>query len=265
MIKKLSVIIVAYNSEEFIGKCIKSLIRFLPENSEIIAIDNNSQDDTLNELKKFQTKIRILNSKINLGFAKAANLASKNATGEFFLILNPDTEIESNIFNELINFYQSNENTGIVSPKLIMPTGKVQAIIKKEPTILGAFKEFVLGIKNAYSFYVPLVNQPTTVEVIYGAAVLIKKDLFEKINGYSEKFFIYYEDVDLCKRVRSLGKKIYYYPKVEVKHLVGGTKSEIDKNKLNFESSIKYHGLLTVIILQLIFLIPRLRRKLKLD
>lgn len=265
MKKNLSVIIVAYNSEEFISKCISSILKFLPKNCEVIVVDNNSNDGTLDMLRKFQAKIKILEPKANLGFAKAANLASAEAYGEYFFILNPDTEIKSNIFDELIEFYGSDENIGIVSPKLITPNGKIQASAKKEPTVFGAFKEFVLGIKNSYSFYTPETNDPIEVNVVYGAAILIKRDLFEKLKGYDEKFFVYYEDIDLCKRVRDLGKKIYYYPKVQVKHLGGGTKSEADKNKLNFESSLKYHNFIIVMILQLIFFIPRLRRKLRLD
>ncbi len=251
---KLSVIIVSYNSEAFIEKCLTSL-----QEDEIIVFDNASSDRTIQIIKKF-TNIKLIKSSENLGFAKANNKAAEEAKGEYLFFLNPDTEVEKPL-DELVNFYENTPNAGIVGPKLVLENGAIQPSARKLPTIMGAFKEYILGVKNAYSQYIP-GGKPTEVEMVYGAAILIKKDLFERLGGFDEKFFLYYEDVDLCKRVKNLGKKIYYYPKVTIKHLVGATKSGMDKNKLNMESAVKYHGKLGAFILQLIFLIPRLRRHL---
>lgn len=264
---KLSVIIVAYNSENFIERCITSLRdhEIGPKQSsedwmEIIILDNASQDGTVKMLKKFLPEIKLIESSENLGFSKGNNKAVKEAKGEYLFFLNPDTELERPVLKELIDFYENTPETGIVGPKLEMGSGKTQPSVRKLPTVIGAFKEYVLGIKNSYEQYVPFGNDPVEVESVYGAAMLIKKELFEKAGGFDEKFFLYYEDADLCKKVRELGKKIYYYPGVLIKHLVGVTKSEIDKYKLNLESAKKYHGQLGAFILQLIFLVPRLRR-----
>ncbi len=261
MIKRLSVIIVSYNSGDFIEKCIKSVLKNLPENSEIIVLDNASNDETVDILKKFGKKIKLIISNKNLGFGMGSNLASKKASGEYLFLLNPDTEIIKPIFDELINFYEKTPDAGIVAPKLVMQDEKIQPSVKKLPTVWGAFKEYILGEKYAYGEYAPENSEPVEVEMAYGAAWLVKKDLFNKLNGFDEKFFLYYEDADFCKRIRKWGKKVYYYPKVSIKHLVGGTKSKADKYMLNLESAKKYHGILKFIILQLIFKINSLLKK----
>lgn len=262
--KIISVIIVSYNSEDFIKKCVGSVLKNLDQDGELIILDNNSTDKTVAILEKFLPKIKLIKSDQNLGFSKGNNKAAKEAAGDFLFFLNPDTEIKRPIFTELIDFYKSSVDAGVIGPKLVLPNGQVQESVKHLPTIWGAIKEFIFGVKYAYSQYVPKSNKLQEVEAVYGAAMLIKKDLFEKLKGFDEKFFLYYEDVDLCKRVREAGKKIYYYPGVETTHLVGATKSEKNRYELNYESFVKYHGVLEAFILQLIFIIPRLRRRLNL-
>lgn len=259
--KKLSVIIVSYNSEKFIGSCIDSVLKYLPKNSELLVIDNNSSDKTAQILEKYLPKIKLIKSDKNLGFAKANNLAVESTAGEYLFLLNPDTQVYSNVFELMIKFYESTVDVGIVAPKLVMSNGQTQPSAKNLPTIGRAFLEYVLGVKYAYSEYVPNSNQAQEVEVVYGAAMLIKNDLFKKLNGFDEKYFMYYEDADICKRVRELGKKVYYYPQVSIKHLVGATKSEVDKYKLNYQSFVKYHGPMKAFLFKLIFTVPRLRRR----
>jgi GT2 family glycosyltransferase len=259
---KLSVIIVSYNSEDFIEKCLKSVLKYLTMDGEVIVVDNASTDKTLERINNCGSRIKVIKNRENLGFSKANNIGAKEASGEYLFFLNPDTEITELTFEELINFYEKTPGCGLVAPKLIMSDGRIQPSISKLPTVWRAFKEYVLGIKNAYSEYVPENELPSEVERIYGAALLIKKDFFESISGFDERYFLYYEDADLCKRIRKTGKRIYIYPQVSINHLVGGTKSETDKYILNYESSKKYHGVFGVFILQLIFLIPRLRRHL---
>lgn len=255
---KISVVIISYNSQDFIEKCIRSVLKNLPTYAEVIVLDNFSTDKTVEILKKFIPKIKLLKSDENLGFAKGCNKAVKEAKGEYLFLLNPDTEMSEPIIDELIKFYEITVDVGIVAPKLIMQDDKVQASVKRLPTLWGAFKEYILGTKNSYSEYVPNGDKPQEVEMTYGAAWLIKKDLFNKLGGFDEKFFLYYEDVDFCRRVCKNNKKIYYYPKVLIKHLVGATKSEQDKYKLNLESAKKYHGWFKFVLLQLIFRLRRL-------
>lgn len=267
MKKLISVIIVTYNCEDFIDNCIKSVLKFLPEKGEIIIIDNNSTDETAEKIRKYDSNpnVKILESGENLGFGKANNKASKLAEGEYLFLLNPDTELIEPVFNKLIDLYKSWPDIGLVSPKLVSDEGKVQAVAQNLPTVLGAIKEYIFGKSAAYEQYVPTGDSFVKVEAVYAAAVLIKKDLFLELGGFDDKFFMYYEDVDLCRRLKKIGKSIYYFPGVKVKHLIGASKTTLNRHNLNLESSKKYHGLVKFLLLQLIFLIPRLRRKLKLS
>lgn len=254
----ISVLIVAYNSEDFIEKCISSVLKY--PISEIIVLDNNSTDGTVKKLERFGSDIKLIKSEENLGFSKGNNKASKEASGDYLFFLNPDTEVEGSI-DELVKFYENTPDAGIVAPKLIMQSGEVQESIKKLPTVWGAFKEYILEVKNAYSQFVPEVSEPIEVEMAYAAAWLVKKDFFRELGGFNEKFFLYYEDADFCKRIKNAGKKVYYYPGVSIRHLVGATKSNQDKYQLNLESSKKYHGLIRAFVLRLIFFFSRLLKR----
>lgn len=167
---KISFIIVTYNSEHHIQKCLASLLKNLPKRSEIMVCDNASSDRTLEKLQEFESKIKIIKSNINLGFSKANNLVAKQAKGEYLFLLNPDTEINFPIFDELVNYYEDHENIGIIAPKLMMIDGKVQPSAKNLPTLLGAFNEYILDKKNSYSEYIPKSEEPIEVEAVYGGS-----------------------------------------------------------------------------------------------
>lgn len=252
---KLSIITVSYNSEEFIEDFIRSVLKFKPENSELIILDNGSTDKTVEIIKKYSGKLKVIESSENLGFSKGNNKAEKEAEGEYLFFLNPDTQLTQPI-DGLIEYYEGT-GAGMVAPKLVMENGQIQESVKNLPTIGRAFQEYVLGKKHTYSQYVPQGDDPIEVESVYGAAMLIKKDLFEKLKGFDEKYFLYYEDTVLCKRVRNSGKKIYYYPGVSIKHLVGAAKSEKDRYKLNLNAARTYHGWFSAQVLQLIFKLSR--------
>lgn len=254
---KLLIITVSYNSEEFIEDFIKSVLKYKPQNSELIILDNASVDKTVEIIQKYNGKLKLIKSQENLGFSKGNNKAVKESSGEYLFFLNPDTKLVEPI-EELIDFYEKTPGMGVVAPKLIMGNGQIQESVKNLPTIERAFQEYILGKKHAYSQYVPAGNEPIEVESVYGAALLIKKDLFEKLNGFDEEFFLYYEDVDLCRKVREAIKKIYYYPGIKIKHLVGATKSDQDRYKLNLEAAQKYHGYLGSLMLQFIFKLSRM-------
>lgn len=261
MTKLISAIVVTYNSQDFIEDCLSSVVKFLPD-AEVIVVDNNSTDQTVKKIEKFLPAVKLIRSPKNLGFGAGNNLALRQARGEFLLLLNPDTQLVGPI-DQLVSFYNETPNVGIVGPMLLMPNGQIQPSVRKLPTIWGAFKEFILAVKNAYSQYVPEDENPVEVECVYGAAMLIKKDLFKSWGGFDEKYFLYYEDIDLCRRIRKLGKKIYYYPKVKVKHLVGASIARQDKYILNLQSAKIYHGYLVIFLLQLIFKIHNLLKKIR--
>lgn len=256
--KNLTVITVTYNNEGVINDYLDSL-KNLPRISEVVIIDNNSTDNTVNILKK-RKEIKLIESMENLGFSKACNLGAKNSNGEYLLFLNPDTKILDNAISKLLEFYKSHKNSGVVAPQLIEADGSIQPSVRKFPTVWGAIEEFYLGKTNAYEAYVPEGSDPIKVDAVFGAAMLIERQVFNVIGGFDEKYFMYYEDIDLCKKIKQRGLEIYYIPGSKVIHKVGGS---ISLKKLDWikQSTRIYHGYINNFFLYLVLRPRRVFKK----
>jgi hypothetical protein len=230
----ISVIIVNYNVKELLEQSINSIFSASSNlNVEIIVVDNNSFDGSVEFLKqKFPDKpqLKIIESPINLGFAKANNLGAKAATGEYFLILNPDTILQEDTLEKSLQFYKSTSNIGAMTCKLILPNGKLDLACRRSfPTpsvavyrILGLSRLFP-GSRTFGKYNLTYLDENSTYEVdaIVGAFMLIKRDVYEKVNGFDEDYFMYGEDLDLCFRIKKAGFKIYYYPDTSIIHYKG--------------------------------------------
>ncbi len=224
---KLSVITVTFNNEETISDHLKSLQKTLPDQSEIIIVDNASSDSTVEIVKSFK-RVELVSNSENLGFSKANNQAARVARGEFLFFINPDVQIEGSI-KTMLDYIESNPEVGILAPKLIDSTGKTQESVSKFPTLWGAVKEYLLDQKNSYDEYAPKTDQPVEVEVVYGAAMLLPAQVFKKIGGFNQKYFLFYEDIDLCKKVHQLSLKVIYFPSVVFKHWKGVSMKEAER------------------------------------
>lgn len=235
----LSIITVTFNNEDLITDYINSLLENVPKFCEVIVVDNNSTDDTL-KLIPADKMIKIIRNNSNLGFAKACNLGVRSSNGQYLFFLNPDTKVKDGAIVKLLEFIKT-QNQIIVAPKLIEFDGKIQPSVRKLPTIIGAIKEYYLGVRDSYEAYVPSGEAIVEVESVVGGALMISRELFLKIKGFDEKFFLYFEDLDLCRKVRNLGHKIYYLPSAVIEHKVGGSISENKLKWLN-NSAKSYHG-----------------------
>ncbi|MFA6598871.1 MAG: glycosyltransferase family 2 protein [Ignavibacteriaceae bacterium] len=226
---ELSIVIVTYNSADIIAETLRSIINNLVNiEYEIIIVDNNSSDNTLELLANFKnTLITIIKNKHNVGFAKANNIAFKKCHGNYILILNPDIifKIKTDL-NILINKLDRNVNAAIAAPKLIYENGLTQESARNFPSPLGIIirgfnleKYFV-----KYKFYKKFLlldsneNHVREVDWVIGAFILIKKDLLMKFNYFDEKYFMYYEDADLCLRLLKNGYKTLYVPTISITH-----------------------------------------------
>lgn len=249
----LSILIVTYNNEETIKKCLTSIKKSTKCRYEVIIVDNNSFDKTSNIIRQITFPVKFLPQKANLGFSKGYNLAAKNSSGNHLFFLNPDTEILDGAINKLFQYAKDHPEVGIVAPQLWENDKTIQPTVRKLPTVVGAFKEYYLQQKNMYEPYFMTRDQPTEVESVVGAAMLMSKSFFEDVGGWNEKFFLYYEDLDLCRRVLRKGKKIIYLPTAKIKHYVGTSgRSNPNVSKFLKESAIVYHGRLYFWILNLL-------------
>jgi GT2 family glycosyltransferase len=241
---KLSIIIPTWNTTKVTLKCVKTIKKYLKNYPyEIVVIDNGSIDDTVKSLGK--TDVRLIKNKQNLGFAVANNQGAKVAKGSYFLFLNSDMELVDSSLIGMVDYLQSNPHIGCIGPKFLNPNLTPQASVFPPQTIANAFKEFWLG-QNTYSKYLPSSNSPLPVEYISGGALLISKSLFNQIGGWNQKYFFYYEDLDLCRAVRCAGKQVYYYPNCRVIHHHGFSGQNLADSQHQWRrlipSSIKFHG-----------------------
>ncbi len=234
-----SIIIVSYNTKELTANCLASVFAHCrTDDFEIIVVDNNSHDGSVETLKKrFGDRIKIIANDDNRGFGAANNQGAKIARGDFLFFLNSDTTIKDDILNPLKEFFHKNREAGIVAPKLLLADGSEQ------PFACGKFPrlwESIIGKlvsagENEASGYDSFAT-----DWVSGAALVIRRRIFERIGGFDENFFMYFEDMDLCRQTKGGGYGIYVYPAAAVNHLVGRSSSGLKMTKKQYYRSQNY-------------------------
>lgn len=235
----LSIIIVNWNSVEFLKKCIASIraetkaIKY-----EIIVIDSASFDGCEEMLRENFPEVVFIQSQENVGFAGANNRAFEHSCGGSVLFLNPDTEIEGSAINTLYNYLQKLPKAGALGCKLLNSDRSIQtSCIQSFPTILNQVldSEFLRlrSPKSSLWGVAPLYEdkrEPSVVDAVSGACIMMNRDLFEKIGKFSEDYFMYTEDIDLCYKIRQSGYLNYYLPEATIIHHGGGSSQEAKSN-----------------------------------
>ncbi len=232
--KDINVTIVNWKMRDDIDRCLNSLFKDA-QNSElgiiVHIIDNSENSDGVKEmLKEKYPQVVYKNSKKNLGFAKAQNLGAHMTEAKYYLALNPDCEFKdgSKTLKKCINFFEQNEKVGIVGPKLLNQDGSIQESCMRflkflDPIYrrLGIDKKSK-SIKERVDYYLMRDfdhNQTVKVDCMIGAFLMIKKEVFDKLNGFDERFFMYFEDCDLCRRVWLNKYEVWYLHDIVVDHL----------------------------------------------
>ncbi len=237
---KLSIIIVSWNVREDLLKCIRSIKKNRPSFSfEIIIIDNASTDGTIGMIQKHFSEIKLIINHDNRGFAAANNQGLKISQGEYILFLNPDTILHPKSLDILVEFMDTNEDVGACGPKLLNADGSTQNSVRCFPSFRGALHRHTafkfLGIfKGQYKKWVMHdFNNDKQIDIdqVMGAALMIKKSIIEKVGIMDERFFMYYEEVDLCYRIKQAGWRIIFKPEAVITHLGGGSSGQIPVSK----------------------------------
>jgi GT2 family glycosyltransferase len=242
---KLSFIIVTYNSANFIGDCINSIVRQECNDitSEIILIDNASTDSTAEILRNKFPNILLKENLENVGFATAVNQVVSLSQGEYILLLNPDTIIKDNFIEKLFSFLQNTPDASIVGVKLVDENNKHQPSSWKKISLLTIFIEMLLPYDLSIKLVTETPDKPSRVQNVSGACMLIRRDVFEKLNGFDARFFLYYEEIDFCMRAIKKGYKVYYTPEIEVVHFAAKSSSD---NKEAFFFNLYHNKLLFI-------------------
>ncbi|MBP0905144.1 glycosyltransferase family 2 protein [Mariniflexile gromovii] len=219
---KLSVVILNYNVRYFLELCLKSVQAAITTiDAEIIVVDNNSKDASCQMVKDLFPEVVLIENKENFGFSKGNNIGVSQAKGEFLCILNPDTVVAEDTFTSILKFAENTANLGIVGCKLIDGVGAFLPESKRNiPYVNTAFKK-ILG--NSKSYYANHLNENETgkVDIFVGAFMWMKRDLYTKVNGFDEDYFMYGEDIDLSYKVLKAGFDNYYFGETTIIHYKG--------------------------------------------
>lgn len=245
---QLSVIILNYNVSNFLEQCVLSVQSALSTiDGEIIVIDNNSSDDSCPMIKRRFPEVKLIENKENLGFPKGNNIGVAQAKGEYICILNPDTVVAEDTFIKALAFAKKQKDLGIVGCKLIDGTGDFLPESKRGiPTPFVAFSK-ITGLykifpKSFGKYYAKQLSENETgkVDILVGAFMLMKRDLYLEIGGFDENCFMYSDDVDLSYMVLQKGKSNYYFHETTVIHYKGestlkdGTYMKRSREAMNF-------------------------------
>lgn len=254
----VSIIVVSYNTRKLSIDCVKSVIN---EGSslikEIIIVDNGSTDGSIVALQKLhatkkkgkhQEKIKFIINKRNLGFAKANNQGIEKSSGKYVLLLNSDCRVMPGSIGRLVNFADKTDNVGAVVPWLMNSDGTRQGSVFRFPTLKRAVAQYWLGHGGILDKYFPEGNNPVQVEAAVMAAFLITPKAIQKVGTLDERYFMFFEDIDYCARLKKANLKIYYLPDAKVFHIHGASGKYLTDSgnqwKRLIPSSKIYHGAL---------------------
>ncbi|MCX7832909.1 MAG: glycosyltransferase family 2 protein, partial [Ignavibacteria bacterium] len=228
MPKELSIIIVNYNTTEFIKNCINSIKSNINQKDfEIIVVDNNSDDRSIESLTDEYPDVKFIWQNSNRGFGAGCNIGIKNSESQYILLLNPDIEVKTNAIEILLQYIKSHHEVAICSGILLDQNNNVLYSYNDFPGLSWEFREaYGLFLKSKIKKLTTrkeiIEKLPFEVDWFHGACMMIRKDIFEKVNGFDENIFLYYEDVDLCKKIKNLGYKIVCIPTAKFFHYERG-------------------------------------------
>lgn len=219
---KLSVVILNYNVKYFLELCLRSVeAAILNIDAEIIVVDNSSEDGSCQMVKSLFSEVKLIENKENSGFSKGNNIGVLQARGEYLCILNPDTVVAEDTFLKLLEFSENKEKLGIVGCKLIDGRGDFLPESKRKiPYVKAAFKKL---IGNSEDYYANNLKEGAVgkVDILVGAFMFLKKEVYNNINGFDEDYFMYGEDIDISYKSLKQGYNNYYFGETTIVHFKG--------------------------------------------
>jgi N-acetylglucosaminyl-diphospho-decaprenol L-rhamnosyltransferase len=237
----LDIVIVNWNSGLFLDNCLNSLNKYgLNQINKVVIIDNASSDESFKSINTYRFKMQVIENNHNIGFGAACNQGAKLCSSPFVLFLNPDTEIFEKSLEIPLNFIKdkSNLNIGVTGIRLIDENGNYSTSCARFPSAKRYFYR-ALGLTTffpRYFQYTIMTNQESPssglVDQINGAFFLIRNDLFKKLNGFDERFFLYMDEVDLSYRSKMLGFDSYFLSEAKAFHKGGGSSDQIKAKRV---------------------------------
>ncbi|MBF8248232.1 MAG: glycosyl transferase family 2, partial [Bacteroidetes bacterium] len=249
---QLSIIIVNYNVRDFLHHALISIRKATKGiRSEIIVVDNASDDGSTEMLRKRFPNVTLIASKQNLGFARANNVALKRARGDFLLLINPDTVVQEDTLRVMLDFFKNTPEAGLAGCKILNPDGTFQLACRRGfPTPWVAFTK-IFGLSKLFprsswfgKYNLTYLNTEETYEVdsVSGSFMMLPREVLEKVGGLDEEFFMYGEDLDWCYRIQQSGWKIFYVPLTQIIHYKGEStrRSSIDEIQTFYDAMHRF-------------------------
>ncbi|WP_181243779.1 glycosyltransferase family 2 protein [Chamaesiphon polymorphus] len=232
----ISIILVNYNGAEFLAECLNSLAKFINADCEVIIVDNSSADNSVEIVRTRFPWVQLICSEVNLGFGKANNLAVEQSQGKYLLFLNTDTLLTEHTPQILADYLDREPDVAAIGTRITFQDGSYQLSSGMLPNLAiefidkiryGLDRQWHNRVANIYNKQYSTIRE---VGWVTGACLTIRRDIYQKLGGFDPKFFMYFEDKDLCKRIRDLGFKVIYYPDTSIIHLLGGSSKNVTKN-----------------------------------
>lgn len=223
----LSIIIVNWNTKNLLEKCLESVYKETKDlDFEVFVVDNGSKDGSSEMVEKKFPQVNLIKNRFNVGFAKANNQAIRKSRGEYILLLNPDTIILGNTLKKMVDFLENHPQVGILGPKIINPDGSLQPSSRTFPTLMSQIL-ILLKLHNFFPWLPPIKkyymlnwdhSETREVDQVMGSCFMIRKKLIDKIGLLDENYWIWFEEVDFCKRAKIAGWEIWFLSDVSIIH-----------------------------------------------
>lgn len=255
----ITYIIVTWNNQKEIRECIDSILKYSPQMSRIIIVDNASSDDTIKIIKKYDTStlststlpIVLVDNNKNLGFAKANNLALGKVYTKYVCFINPDTILTEDIVTPSVEYLENHDEAGLVACRLKNKDGSLQPSCFEFANSRNLYNEVLHKGRFAPQFlckrkYINYYQAKKTLPVpwVIGAEMVMRTEEAKRIGGFSTEYYMYTEDMDLCRKVRDyLFKEVIYMPEHSLIHLGGASEAQnfsYDKQKKLFENDLLF-------------------------
>jgi N-acetylglucosaminyl-diphospho-decaprenol L-rhamnosyltransferase len=242
---EVSVIIINWNSADYVRKCLRSVYQHTQGLSfEVIVVDSASHDGCGEMLSREFPNVRFIQSPENVGFGQANNLAARQARGRALLLLNPDTEFREDSMRVLHEHLWSCPDAAAVGCRLLNGDGSLQtSCVQSFPTVLNQ----LLGTKVLHRTFphwrmwglAPLRSaKASPAEAISGACIMVKREAFDRVGGFSSQYFMYGEDLDLCFKIKESGYRVYHVPDTTIVHFGGGSTFDSSQSNVMMRESV---------------------------
>ena len=269
----LCIIIVSWNTKEYLLHCLGSIFRKKESVPwEVIVVENGSRDGSGTAVKEMFPSVHLIENDRNLGFAKAANQGLKKSSGGYALLINPDTQVKEGVIEQLVSFMDAHPEAGVAGGQLLHSNGSKQNSIANFPSLATElFNKSLLrrmfpkrfpGKERNYS-------EPIEVDSVIGACMMVRRKAMEQVGLLDEDYFLFLEETDWCYQMKKAGWKVYHLPEVEIYHFQGKSaeaekkRAKVEyyrsryhffrKNRGNFKWLFLHIGLVTKLGIELIF------------